>query len=455
MIYPGVPNITMAKFALRYLQFITLVAVVLLIASFAQAGEVWTEFSTQAYGLGWCILIGVIAEAFSVDFKMGLPGQHARSSLAFLPFLCALTLFSTAAAVFVIAVVCLISQFGFRRKALWTGLFNVSQGIIAGFVASGVYYAISGGGPIVINAAFYVAFVSLALMFFLSNMLLTSVAFALMKNAPIVGVFQQVVGTGGANLWYDLLATPLALVPVILYKESAFTGMAVIMFPLLIVQYSYHSHQEVIKSSKDLLRTLVKAIETRDPYTSGHSLRVASLARAIGEDLGLQRRMLNQLDMAALLHDIGKIHAEFTSVLSKPYELSRDERALIETHAARGAELLREMQSSVPEIVISSVHHHHERFDGNGYPDKIGGMAIPLPARIIMLCDSIDAMLSDRPYRKALSIDEVRQELLRCSGTQFDPQIVAVVLEKNTLERAVRLVAADGGPTPLLRAMWA
>jgi putative nucleotidyltransferase with HDIG domain len=440
--------------ATAYFQVLTVAAVTLLALSAPLAGGLNAELLANAAGILWCIIIGLVAEAMAVDFKIGLPGYPARSSLAFLPFLCALTLFSVPVAAGVIAFVLLVSQFVFRRISFWKASFNISQGVISGFVAGSAFHIVAGEGVNLFNFNFYLGFVSLAVSFFLTNMLLSSVALALLKQSQLLNVFRQVVGAGGANLWYDLLASPIALVPVVLYRDSAVTGMTVILLPLLLFQYSYISNQKVIQRSKDLLRALVKAIETRDPYTSGHSLRVATLAKAIGEDLGLSVRMLNHVEMAALLHDIGKIHPEFTIVLSKPFELSKEERALIETHAARGADLLRDMRS-VPDIVIDSVRHHHERYDGAGYPDNIAGAAIPLPARIIMLCDSIDAMLSDRPYRNALTLDAVRQELLRCAGTQFDPEIVEVVLARNTLERAVLLVAADVGSDTWAHVMWA
>jgi putative nucleotidyltransferase with HDIG domain len=216
----------------------------------------------------------------------------------------------------------------------------------------------------------------------------------------------------------------------------------IILFPLLVIQYSYQSNQKVVERSHQILRALVKAIETRDPHTSGHSLRVMTLAKEVAADLNVPIRVMNQVEMAALLHDIGKIYPEFSEVLRKPYSLTPDEVKLIQTHAARGAEMLQSI-SSVPQEVVAAVRHHHERYDGRGYPAGIAGTAIPLAARIIMLCDSVDAMLSDRPYRNALSISDVRAEVERCSGTQFDPAIVKVFLEKRTLERAVHLIAAD------------
>src|SRR5690606_22024542 len=136
-------------------------------------------------------------------------------------------------------------------------------------------------------------------------------------------------------------------------------------------------------------------------------------------------------EMAALLHDIGKIDAIYAAVIRKPYDLNEEERSLIQTHATKGAELLEQL-SSVPREIVGAVRHHHERYDGTGYPSGLRGEEIPLAARIIMICDSVDAMLSDRPYRRALSIAKVRSELVRCAGTQFDPQIVHSVLQRDT-----------------------
>jgi putative nucleotidyltransferase with HDIG domain len=438
-----------------FLAGVVLIAAAVLLAEFIFAGSVSAELAGSWIGLAWCVVIAVVAEVMAVDFKVGPPGQKAHSSLAFLPFLSALTLFSVNAAVIVVVIVCVISQFVVRRGGdLLKRLFNVSQGALSAYVAGSLFRAIVGGAVQDIHwSLLSVGFAALAASFFLTNMMLNSVALALLKQANIVDVFRQVVGPGAANLRYDLLASPIALVPAVLYGEAPVTGMLLILLPLLLIQYSYLSKKQVIDRSNDLLRALVTAIETRDPYTSGHSIRVSTLAKLIAKDLGLSLRRVNEVELAALLHDIGKIHAEFAVVLSKPYDLTTEERALIQTHAARGADLLEELRS-VPTEVVASVRHHHERYDGCGYPDGIAGFSIPLAARIIMLCDSIDAMLSDRPYRKALTVNDVRDEIHRCAGTQFDPDIVKVVLACNTLERAVELIAADYNPSALDHVLW-
>jgi HD-GYP domain-containing protein (c-di-GMP phosphodiesterase class II) len=125
--------------------------------------------------------------------------------------------------------------------------------------------------------------------------------------------------------------------------------------------------------------------------------------------------------------------------------LTETERTLIKTHATKGADLLQSL-SSVSAEVIRAVRHHHERFDGTGYPSGLLAEEIPIAARIIMMSDAVDAMLSDRPYRRALPLVKVRSELIRCSGSQFDPSIVQAVLANNTLERAAGLVGRSQSP---------
>jgi putative nucleotidyltransferase with HDIG domain len=266
-------------------------------------------------------------------------------------------------------------------------------------------------------------------------MVLSSLAISLIQATRFDDVLNRVAGPGGANLLLDLVVSPFALIPVYLYGLISVGGIIMIVLPLEVFRFSYLKNHQLIAANQDLLAVLVKAIETRDPYTSGHSVRVAAMAKAVAADLGITGKRLLEVERSALLHDIGKIDADYAAVIQKPHDLNLEERALIRTHAVRGAELLRSL-SSVHEREVRAVRHHHERFDGNGYPDGLRGEDIPLASRIIMICDSVDAMLSDRPYRKALPVDTVREELLRCAGSQFDPDIVAVILRSGTLERA-------------------
>jgi putative nucleotidyltransferase with HDIG domain len=396
----------------------------------------------QWASLACFVAVGVLAEGMAIDFRLG-PGRQAKASLAFLPFIACILLFPAAVAVSVVAVVIATSQFVLRRSDALRGIFNVAQAVISSAAAAVVYRWLSFDETASIQLH---AFVGLSASFFSANILLNSCALAILRRQRVIVTLRQVAGVRGSNLWYDLLASPIALVPAALYPQYNVTGLFIIVLPLLLIRYSYLSRLQLEEANQDLLKVLVKAIETRDPYTSGHSVRVASLAKAIAVDMGLPNRQVQRIERAALLHDIGKIDTAYADVIRKPHDLSSDERQLIQTHATRGAELL-EALPSVPTDVVEGVRHHHERYDGSGYPAGLGGDAIPLAARIIMLCDSVDAMLSDRPYRPALTLEETRLELIRCAGSQFDPAIVDVVLGKSTLERAVGLVQREASPS--------
>ncbi|MEA2411981.1 MAG: hypothetical protein QOC77_2542 [Thermoleophilaceae bacterium] len=165
---------------------------------------------------------------------------------------------------------------------------------------------------------------------------------------------------------------------------------------------------------------LAAALSERDGYTAQHSRDVVASATALGRATGLDAAGLAELEVAALLHDIGKLLVP-DSILQKPGRLTPDEYAAMAQHPARGAQIL----SRVPglEVVASIVRYHHERWDGGGYPDGIAGTRIPLASRIITVCDSYNAMTSDRPYRRAISHPDAMTELRTHSGWQFDPDL--------------------------------
>jgi putative nucleotidyltransferase with HDIG domain len=175
----------------------------------------------------------------------------------------------------------------------------------------------------------------------------------------------------------------------------------------------------------ETIETLNAAVEARDPYTAGHSQRVRRVALAVGRELALPAKRLGALGNAALFHDVGKI-AVPDSILTKPEPLTPSEAALMREHAARGAEIvsrLSSLQDSAPAI-----RHHHERWDGLGYPDGLRESTIPLEAAIIGLADAWDAMTTDRPYASALTVDQAKQQLSAGSAKQFNPAVVDAFL---------------------------
>ena len=174
------------------------------------------------------------------------------------------------------------------------------------------------------------------------------------------------------------------------------------------------------------IEVLRHTVEAKDPYTRGHSDRVSAYSVLIGEKLGLSDEDIKTLRIGRLFHDIGKIGIP-DSILLKESKLSDDEYSQIKNHPAIGAHILQD--ATIFKDILPIVKHHHERYDGNGYPGRLKGEDIPYFARIAAVADSFDAMTSKRSYRDALPIDVVKSEFERCSGTQFDPEIAKVFLE--------------------------
>jgi putative nucleotidyltransferase with HDIG domain len=172
------------------------------------------------------------------------------------------------------------------------------------------------------------------------------------------------------------------------------------------------------------IEALVSALEAKDKYTGGHSRRVTEVALALGKELGLSPQDMEDLRWGSLLHDVGKIAVD-QLIQNKPGKLTREEYEHIMIHAHVGAEIVRPV---VNGKITKMIEHHHDHYDGSGLHQVIAGSNIPLGARILAVADAFDAMISDRPYRSAMSITEIVEEIKRCAGTQFDPVVVAAFL---------------------------
>ena len=190
------------------------------------------------------------------------------------------------------------------------------------------------------------------------------------------------------------------------------------------------------------LLSLSLAIEARDPYTRGHSARVTEFALAIARRLATEEPVVEAIQMGGPLHDIGKVGIP-DDVLLKPGPLDHDEFDLIRTHPSAGAELIDGI--SAFRSAVSCVLHHHERWDGTGYPDRLAGDEIPLEARILAVADAYDAMTSTRPYRSALAPNDAAREVARCAGSQFDPDVAeafSAAFEADELELELEMEQA-------------
>lgn len=388
------------------------------------------------FGLIALICLGLLSESLALPVRLGKDAETS-SSITFIPLLAAALLFGRPAAVIFFGMTGLFGEV-VRKKGLVRGAFNLGQTVLS-TVLAGAAWEWLGGQPLApelgVSAVFtdqLLPFVAFGVVFLAVNHTAVSVAVGLSQGMEIRRAWRLLVGSSGSNVLYDFLISPIALAVVLLYVQLRIPGLFVVLLPLLFIRHAYLTTFRLQEANRNLLKALIKAIETRDPYTSGHSRRVSVLARRIADTLHLPARQVEIIETAALLHDIGKIDAIFTDILRKEGALSTEERRVIESHVTRGVELLEQM-GSFPKSVLLSVRHHHERIDGRGYPDGLRANEIPLGARIIKVCDAVDAMLSDRPYRRALTIDEVKQQLVEYAGVQFDVGIVQRIISSTVL----------------------
>lgn len=224
----------------------------------------------------------------------------------------------------------------------------------------------------------------------------------------------------------------VALVPqgyllAVIYANLGVIGAFFYFVPLLLARYSFNQYLETRAAHVSVVQALATALEAKDPYTKGHSDRVAKYVEMICRQLKLPEKSIEELVQAAAMHDIGKIGIP-EEILNKPNKLSSQEHELITAHPTIGYRILTEVDflASIADVI----KYHHEWFDGSqGYPKELTGDAIPLGARILMVADCFDAMTTDRPYRKALSKEQAIAELVKGSGVQFDPRVVGAFIE--------------------------
>ena len=180
------------------------------------------------------------------------------------------------------------------------------------------------------------------------------------------------------------------------------------------------------KLNLQTIQSLALAVEAKDPYTKGHSERVAEISGNLASIMGLAKDDVERVRITGILHDIGKIGVPETLLLNKS-SLDDEDYEVIKQHVVAGQNILRPL--NFLSDIIPAVYHHHERFDGTGYPDGLAGEEIPLWARIVQVADTCDAMSSNRPYRAAFPKPKVIDELIRCAGTQFDPNVTRTMIE--------------------------
>jgi HD-GYP domain-containing protein (c-di-GMP phosphodiesterase class II) len=394
---------------LHYVTGVTIAGIVLFGALYLIEPQIPTGYLLAAICFSVCAVV-----ASSMSYRSS---RTTIGSIAFLPILAGLLLAPHWIGVLGVTTSAFIAELISRRAPIKV-VFNTAAGLFAACVVVISYRFLGGVSLLTLSEFAFVPYLAAVVLFFAANSLTTSGIVAIQEEKNPFALWLKRLRS---TFVYDLLSTPFVFVFTYIYVQFGVTGAAIFMIPLLGARELYKKNWQLEKTNQELLELMVAAIEARDPYTSGHSRRVANMARVISRALGLRVREIDRIVVAALLHDVGKIHEVFGPILSKPGKLTAEESAIMRTHPIKSEELARNVSSL--KDVLPLIRHHHENWDGSGYPDGLFGAAIPLGSRIVMFADTIDAMTTDRPYRAALGETAVRKELEKFRGKQFDPKI--------------------------------
>jgi putative nucleotidyltransferase with HDIG domain len=405
---------TATKFYVSLIVVAAFIAAALLFAWEPTYGAI--ELKTLAFLSAIAVVSEMLAYALA---------REGRGSIAFIPYFASILVIPGWTAVAAVGLVkCGMELFSKveRRKAIFNSsshALSIAAGIAVYLGLGGKSFfdlkdatlsGITGEFGFIAVAAFTIAF--------LANCLLVTVVMSLESEVPFRSLLKQnlIPQIGG-----DLAAMPLIFVFAWVYAVFGPMAAFVAWVPFLGLRHVSIVNTELQRTNEELLQLMVKSIEARDVYTSGHSRRVSKYAVAIARLLGRSDRECADISTAALLHDVGKIYEKYGPILSSPGKLSAVEWATMQEHPIDGANLV----NTITRLrhLVPAVRHHHENWDGTGYPERIAGEDIPLASRIIMFADTIDAMTSERPYRRPLSEADVHAELVRCRGKQFDPEI--------------------------------
>jgi HD-GYP domain-containing protein (c-di-GMP phosphodiesterase class II) len=426
---------------MRSLPFVCIVcAVAVLAVTIVVSGTAAQVTAPHVYGAIMLAALGVAAEMLSYEHVKGA----ASGSISLIPFAAAGIYSPTWASVAAIGLGSCVVQVLCRRHWL-KGVFNVGQ-MVLGLSLAVLVYRASGGVTFVGQSG--ITLLAAARLGVLPASLLVATV-VLVNTATVSGVVAIVQQRSVIDIWK---ATTLPTAPFIaltafltfylawLYAGLGPAGAAGLAIPLLGVRQLFRTTVELTKVTEELLDLMVAAIEARDPYTSGHSERVSHASKIIAKAIGLRPAEVERVGIAALLHDVGKIDEAFAPILAKEGRLTPDEWEVMKRHPIRSAELVG-LLSSLKDVV-PAVRNHHENWDGTGYPDGLKGAAIPQASRIIMFADTLDAMTSDRPYRKALTMEEARAEIVKFRGRQFDPDICDRIIAPEVWAELYRSYAA-------------
>lgn len=298
---------------------------------------------------------------------------------------------------------------------------------------SGIVYNLLGGNFIIDKPWYnFHLVIVFAIFYFIINSFITSILYSILHNKNILFFIKSNAKLG---ILSDIAMAPFGVLLAYTYEKYSVGGLLLVLLPIVIARYTISLYVQTKTQYVQMVDTLMRAMEARDKYTEGHSQRVAEIAIAIAEELKYDDSHIERLNIASLLHDVGKIGID-DSILNKPGKLTFEEYETIKSHPEIGYNILKEIKNL--EDILPIIRHHHERYDGKGYPEGKKAEELDLDIFVVQLADTIDAMATDRPYRKALSEEKIIEEIITYSGTQFHPKVVEAYLK--IVERQKKVV---------------
>jgi HD-GYP domain-containing protein (c-di-GMP phosphodiesterase class II) len=307
----------------------------------------------------------------------------------------------------------------FRRQIPWYGtLFNRATFVLSNLAA---WTALTATQPWVDPGDAWAAFAQIVIVgfaFAVTNNFLAVLAASVRQKLPFARVWTVSLRNVAPGLLGQI---PMGWLMAQIAVGVAYWATLPFLVPLILARYTFTKYAETRDLFFGTVSALSQAIDAKDGFTRGHADRVSRIAGAIAREMGLSENQIEQIELAGMLHDIGKIGVE-DRILMKPSRLDEDERDLMRRHPMYGASILEPSSALRPLVPI--VLHHHENFDGTGYPEGLKGEQIPIGARIIIVADAYEAMTSDRIYRKAIGHERALEQLERHKGVQFDPRVV-------------------------------
>lgn len=304
----------------------------------------------------------------------------------------------------------------FFNTPIYKNFFNMSNLTIS-IIFSCYFFQISGGTYNNIEMGNTIPIIVFTISFLLINSLIMAFLMFILTRRNFKSTYIEIIKMGLLNI---AAMTPFGILLIFSFKYIPF-AVIVIILPILFARYTFLLSLEVKSKYVNTVQALMHAIEARDKYTEGHSRRVAEIVEIIAKELKYREVRIEQLKIASLLHDVGKIGID-NHILNKPGKLTVEEYSKIKEHPEIGYNILKDIKELKDISFI--VRHHHERFDGKGYPLGKKPEELNLDVFIVQLADSIDAMATNRPYRSALNHDFLINEVLKNKGTQFHPLVV-------------------------------